>query len=261
MHTSSRETGRSEKPSASEFDAYAETYKDIINRGAAITGESFEYFIGVRVALVVRELGQRSAESNVKRILDFGCGIGATEQVLRESFPGATLHGIDESAESLKAAEALGVRGATFHLGGATRLPFEAASFDLVYSNGTMHHIDHARHPATLAELARVVRPGGNVFIFENNPLNPVMVQAMRKNPFDVNAKMLFPWYLRRAVSDAGMWARRPRYYAFYPKHLKAISWTERYLERVPLGAQYYVRGTKAVDGRDVGQAPSSFSI
>jgi SAM-dependent methyltransferase len=229
----------------SEFDAYAQSYKDIINRGAAITGESFEYFIGVRVALVIAELGGSSAQSRTQRILDFGCGIGATEQVFRQNFPGATLHGIDESPESLKAAEALGVPGATFHLAESTRLPFEDASFDLIYSNGTMHHIDHAKHAAVLGDLARVLRPGGNLFIFENNPLNPVMVRAMRQNPFDANARMLFPWYLRQAISNTGIWARRPRYYAFYPKHLKAIRWTERYLERLPLGAQYYVRGTK----------------
>jgi SAM-dependent methyltransferase len=194
---------------------------------------------------VVRELGTPAPHAHVRTLLDFGCGIGATEQVLRETFPGAALHGVDESEESLKAAEALGVRGATFHHVPSARLPFDDGFFDLVYSNGTMHHIDHSRHAAVLSELARVLRPGGTLFVFENNPLNPVMVRAMRRNPFDANAKTLLPWYLRSAIARAGLSTKPPRYYAFYPKHLKAIRWTERYLDRVPLGAQYYVRGTK----------------
>jgi SAM-dependent methyltransferase len=228
-----------------EFDAYAASYAEVINRSAAMSGESFEYFIGVRVALVVDELGGLTAGSRAKRILDFGCGIGATEQVLRGAFPDAALHGVDESLESLKAARALDIPGATFHHGDSPRLPFEDASFDLIYSNGTFHHIDHGRHPSVMTELARVLAPGGSALIFENNPLNPLMVRAMRSNPFDANTEMLFPWYLRRALGSAGMLAHRPRYYAFFPKQLKPIRWTERYLARVPFGAQYYVRATK----------------
>jgi hypothetical protein len=39
--------------------------------------------------------------------------------------------------------------------------------------------------------------------------------------------------------------ARKPRYYVFYPKQLKRLRWSERYLRAVPMGAQYYVWGTK----------------
>jgi SAM-dependent methyltransferase len=228
----------------SEFDSYTQTYKDIINRGAAITGESFEYFIGVRVKLVTRALGAVAA-SRVLRVLDFGCGIGATEQVLREAFPEAALDGVDESLESLAAATALGVPRATFHHVASTPLPFESDSFDLVYSNGTMHHIAHGEHGGIFREIARVLRPGGDAFIFENNPLNPVMVETMRRNPFDKNAHLVFPWRLRHGLSHAGLRTLPPRYYAFYPKQLKSIRFTERYLERLPLGAQYFVRGSK----------------
>ena len=41
------------------------------------------------------------------------------------------------------------------------------------------------------------------------------------------------------------MKARNPRYYVFYPKQLKRLRWSERYLRRVPIGAQYYVWGTR----------------
>jgi SAM-dependent methyltransferase len=135
----------------SEFDAYADSYKEIINRGAAITGESFEYFIGVRVDLVLRDLERLGERVSHPRILDFGCGIGETARILREKLPGAIVHGVDPSEESLATARALDVPGATFYLIDGVRLPFESGSFDLVYSNGTFHHIDRSSHLTALA--------------------------------------------------------------------------------------------------------------
>jgi SAM-dependent methyltransferase len=227
---------------ASEFDQYARDYKEIIDRHAAVTGENFEFFIQLRVDLLSRDLAKVRAPAPL-RILDFGCGIGATEQVLRERFPGAEIDGVDASPASLEAARALGVPGARFHAVTGPRLPFADASFDLVYSNGTFHHIPHDEHAAVLGELRRVLRPRANVFVFENNPLNPLMVRAMRTNAFDQGAKMLFPWYLRRLIGGARLRARAPRYYCFYPKQLKSLRWSEKHLRAVPLGAQYYVWG------------------
>jgi len=227
----------------SEFDQYVQDYKEIIDRGAALTGETFEYFIELRVDLMARELSARGGAP--LRILDFGCGIGATEKVLRDRFPAASIHGVDASAESIKAAESMGLEGVTFHFSESARLPFADGAFDLVYSNGTFHHIDHGKHAAVFAELRRVLAPAGHLFVFENNPLNPLMVRGMRQNPFDAGTKMLFPWYLRRVVRGARLTARAPKYYVFFPKQLKGLRWSERYLRSVPVGAQYYVWGTR----------------
>jgi SAM-dependent methyltransferase len=229
---------------SAQFDQYVQTYKDIINRGSAITGESFEYFIGVRLDLVLGDW-QRAGRPSPGAILDFGCGIGATAPLMRERFPGASIVGVDESPASIRAAESLGVPGASFLVAPGVPLPLASESFDIVYSNGTFHHIDHAAHAAIFRELTRVLRPGGRLYVFENNPLNPVMVREMRLNPFDQDAKMLFPWYLQRQVREGGLRAASPRYYAFYPKQLKSLRWSEKYLRALPAGAQYYVRGEK----------------
>ena len=92
-----------------------------------------------------------------------------------------------------------------------------------------------------------MLRPGGHLFVFENNPLNPVTVREMRRSPIDRGTKVLFPWYLRRLERDvAGLLrARGPRFYVFLPKQLKALRWAEKHLRHVPFGAQYYVWGTK----------------
>jgi ubiquinone/menaquinone biosynthesis C-methylase UbiE len=139
----------------------------------------------------------------------------------------------------------LGVSNATFRLSEATTLPYEDGSFDIIYSNGTFHHIDERLHAAVLAELARTLKPNGSLFVFENNPLNPLTVRAMRQNPFDRGTKMILPWTLQRRVARTGLKARTPRFYVFLPRQLKSLRWTERYLRAVPFGAQYYVRGSK----------------
>jgi SAM-dependent methyltransferase len=229
----------------SEFDQYVDRYKEIINARSAIVGESFEYFIRLRLGLLARELADAS-EPPPRRILDFGCGIGETERTMRELFPHATVDGIDSSPESIKAALHLGLRDVSFQVSEQADLPFETGSFDLIYSNGTFHHIEHSAHDVVVRELVRVLRPRGHLFVFENNPLNPLTLLGMYRNPFDRGARVLFPWYLRRLQRDAGLRINALRYYVFFPKQLKALRWSEPWLRTVPLGAQYYVWGTKA---------------
>jgi ubiquinone/menaquinone biosynthesis C-methylase UbiE len=230
---------------ASEFDQYAKHYVEIIERDTLpITGESFEFFIALRLQLVREELARVQAAAP-RAILDFGCGIGITEKLLRDRYPSASIHGVDSSKESLDAATTLGLRGTFFHFSNSGELPFPEGSFDLIYSNGTFHHIDHTQHLTILRELFRVLKPGGHVFIFENNPLNPVTLLVMRRNPFDRGARLLFPWYLRRQQRRAGLEARAPRFYVFFPKQLKKLRPGEKRLRFLPLGAQYYVWGTK----------------
>jgi ubiquinone/menaquinone biosynthesis C-methylase UbiE len=226
-----------------EFDPYVESYRDIINSRAAISGDKFEDFIELRVRLMHEDrMGLGLAAPSA--ILDFGCGIGVTAKILRQRYPNSPIHGVDASPESIKSANALGVAGATFHVAEGS-LPFSDASFDLIYSNGTFHHIDRAQHGQVLRELSRVLSPGGTLFIFENNPFNPLMVYGMWTNPFDKGTKMLMPWYLRRLIRDALLEAAPPRFYYFFPRYLARLRWMEPHLSGFPAGAQYYVRGRK----------------
>jgi ubiquinone/menaquinone biosynthesis C-methylase UbiE len=235
-----------EREQPAEFDRYAQSYRDMINpKAVAVTGEAFEYFINLRVGLMLDDL-RRRGEPEPQSVLDFGCGIGATEAIMRSRIPGARLHGVDPSRESIKVAESQQVPDATFQVCASVPLPFDDGSFDVVYSNGTFHHIDHAEHPAIFRELARVLRPGGHAFVFENNPFNPVTVYMMRTLPIDAGTRMLFPHYLARLHRGAGLRVNATRFYVFFPKQLKALRWSERHLGRVPVGAQYYVWGTKA---------------
>jgi SAM-dependent methyltransferase len=55
-------------------------------------------------------------------------------------------------------------------------LPFPADSFDAIVSNSTLDHFDDGSQVVrALAELARVLQPGGHLVITLDNPLNPLL--------------------------------------------------------------------------------------
>jgi SAM-dependent methyltransferase len=95
-----------------------------------------------------------------ERILDVGCGTGAGTLFLAREFPQARVRGVDLSEEMIHAAVAkvgLDPEGRiAFRVGDASSLPYGEDSFDLVAL---------LNMPPFFAELARVVRPGGQVIV------------------------------------------------------------------------------------------------
>lgn len=226
-----------------EFDTYASSYKKIINDVSRISGEAYEYFIDLRIKLMAEKMAERLPDQKRLRILDFGCGIGTTAPYLKNAFPQAEIHGVDPSPASIDAARKLELEGVDFVMAGTPSLPFADGYFDLVYTNGTFHHIRSDHHPAAVRELARVLKPFGDLFIFENNPVNPLMMQAMKKNPFDAGVRALPASYINRLLAEEGFRTAPAEYYFFFPKILAALRRLEKYLRPVPLGAQYFVWG------------------
>jgi ubiquinone/menaquinone biosynthesis C-methylase UbiE len=95
-------------------------------------------------------------------ILDVGCGTGEISSRLAETFPGASVIGIDLIEAHLDLARrrysALSSR-LRFQHGDAFELPFAPASFDLVVCRHMLQAVPHPER--VLAELTRVTRPGG----------------------------------------------------------------------------------------------------
>ena len=106
---------------------------------------------------------------NGARILDLGCGAGLDSLILARRV-GATgrVVGIDFSeamlARARQATAASGVE-VTFCRGDAERLPLKGASVDVALVNG-IFNLNPARGEI-FRELARVVRPGGYVYVAE----------------------------------------------------------------------------------------------
>jgi ubiquinone/menaquinone biosynthesis C-methylase UbiE len=99
------------------------------------------------------------------RILDCGCGPGSITVGLAQWAPEGQTVGIDIGAEQLDGARALardlGVGNVTFRQGDIFALPFEDASFDIVFAQTVFFHIPNP--DKALAEIKRVLRPGGLV--------------------------------------------------------------------------------------------------
>ncbi len=96
------------------------------------------------------------------RLLDAGCGGGRYAIAWRRLGAGEVV-GIDISPTNIATARShLGDAGATnveFIEGNVLALPFPDANFDIVFSNGVLHHtVDWRRG---IGELLRVLRPGG----------------------------------------------------------------------------------------------------
>src|SRR6202012_4791192 len=81
-----------------EFDTVAENYKDLVTESARISGESSDYFAAYKARYVSRIFKR----DGVKRILDFGCGVGSVTKHPGTEFPSAVVDGFDPSAESIR---------------------------------------------------------------------------------------------------------------------------------------------------------------
>ena len=89
-----------------------------------------------------------------EQILDLGCGDG--QLTARLMATGAIVTGVDASADMVAAAQ---LRGIDAIAGNAENLPFPDATFDAVFSNAALHWVRN--HEAMMAEVRRVLRPGG----------------------------------------------------------------------------------------------------
>jgi ubiquinone/menaquinone biosynthesis C-methylase UbiE len=142
-------------PAESAYDAIAEGY-------AAINATSLlnEYYNRPALAELAGDVSGR-------RVLDVGCGSGPILADLRDH--GAIVTGIDSSAGMLEQA-----RG---RLGGAADLrvvdladplPFKDDTFDDVVASQVLHYLKD--WGPTLAEIHRVLKPGGRLIVSEEHP-------------------------------------------------------------------------------------------
>jgi SAM-dependent methyltransferase len=105
-----------------------------------------------------------------KRILDMGCGTGASTLPAKQCFPEAEVHGIDVGASVLRYAHARAEHldyPVHFSQQSAESTDFEDASFDLIYSGALIHETSNAAVPNIMRECKRLLRPGGVVVHLE----------------------------------------------------------------------------------------------
>jgi SAM-dependent methyltransferase len=108
--------------------------------------------------------------TQVRRFLDFGCGCGRLIIALSRRWPDLEIAGCDVDER--------GIAWCQRHLPGSTCVvndalppaPFEDESFDLIWCGSVFTHLDEARQDSWLAEMRRVLTPGGILLASVHGP-------------------------------------------------------------------------------------------
>ncbi len=174
-----------------------------------------------------------------RRVLDVGTGAGATGLALAAR--GAQVVALDLTPAMLETArmqaEARGLVGFETRLGDASALPFPDASFDVVSCRVCAHHFGRAR--IALAEMARVLRPGGSLLLIDSiapeDPAQDTFLNAVEllRDPSHVRNYRVSEWlaWFREAGLDGG-------HVRTFPTHLDFENWTARMNTPEPERAQ-----------------------
>jgi ubiquinone/menaquinone biosynthesis C-methylase UbiE len=121
----------------------------------------------------LRQLRQRTVAwarlQPTDAVLDVGCGTGTLAMnVARHVGRAGRVAGIDPGTEQISRARSKAARhhlSIEFQIGVIEQLPFPDQTFDVVLSTLMMHHLPVPLKRQGLAEIARVLKPGGRLVI------------------------------------------------------------------------------------------------
>lgn len=113
-----------------------------------------------------------------QRIIELGCGAAQLARQLLARHPESRIIGLEvdqrQHAKNLAAPQP----GLEFVAGGAEAVPFDDQCFDLALMLKSLHHVPVHSMPRALGEAARVLRPGGHLYVSEpvfDGPFNEVV--------------------------------------------------------------------------------------
>ncbi len=151
------------------------------------------------------------------RVLDLGCGVGDFTRRLADVVPDGAVLGVDAAPDMVRvAASRCDRRNVDFRTVPAQRLDSMAAesSYDAVVSVATLHWIPAADQPGVLAQIRRILRPGG-LFRAEFGGAGQISaVRALLDEEARAAGGGTAPWFFpdahtyRRLLESAGLSTR-----------------------------------------------------
>jgi ubiquinone/menaquinone biosynthesis C-methylase UbiE len=171
--------------------------------------ERFAALQAERAAELATRVRQLITLRGDERALDVGTGTGAMAFALAPHV--REVVAVDSDASMLDAARANAPANVELVQSDAESLPFELGSFDLASTLRTLHHV--RRPELVVAELVRVVRPGGTLIVVDQiAPVDPL--EALDLNRFEVardpsTTRVLADNDLRSLFDSNGLVTRR----------------------------------------------------
>jgi ubiquinone/menaquinone biosynthesis C-methylase UbiE len=131
----------------------------------------YDLLFARKLSTVHKQALKSAAPQPGEKALDVGCGPGTLAIALaRKVAPGGEAVGIDASPEMIDAARRKAARKhshARFEPAAIESLPFPDATFDLATSTFMLHHLPADVQDRGLAEVRRVLKPGGRLVIVD----------------------------------------------------------------------------------------------
>ena len=188
------------------FNVYAEKYDENYQYSKAFTKYKISKKIDAFIDLIKR------LDNKKLKILEIGCGTGEYTAKVAKLLPEAKIVAIDISEEILKVAKLKCNKQSniSFMHKSVYETKMKANSFDFIFGFYILHHLDVSRFRD---EAIRLLKPGGMLFFYEPNILNPV-VYMIKKNK-----------YLKKMVGDSPHeWAINPLKVKRQLKGLKVVN-------------------------------------
>ena len=124
------------------------------------------YYAGLAPEPRFSKVLEIAAKLGGKKLLDIGCGDGTYTLVLKDLLKTEETVGIEISPEAVGLAKEKGIKAYQLDID-EEKLPFEDASFDIIYCGEIIEHVFNPDH--LLEEIRRTLKPGGRCIITTPN--------------------------------------------------------------------------------------------
>jgi ubiquinone/menaquinone biosynthesis C-methylase UbiE len=227
---------------AEDFDQYRETYDQAVNKAIAFSGLTVDKFTAAKAHDLIQLIKSHFEAPKDIAVLDVGCGIGNYHPQLVPEVGSVT--GIDVSQACIERARTRNP-SVTYDTYEGEQLPYADHSFSLAYCICVVHHVPPASWQRFASELARVVKPGGMVVVYEHNPWHPLTRKVVSDCAFDRDAVLIAMPRMRDLLRNAGCQTVSTKSILTLPPGYAIFEHLDPLFSRLPFGSQYRAVGLR----------------